>query len=129
MIKTVNKPIYSKIILKLESSFDCNFLKKSILNLALQNNLIITSKKNLFIDLKKRNKIAVTVLSGPHVHKKSREQLAISKYSSFLEFKIKNTPKGEDFKSFLIFKDKLKTLSNHSVNISFTYLTSEQFIL
>lgn len=43
--------------------------------------------------LKKKSKQRVTILSGPHVHKKSRQQFRIDLYSAFFVIKI---PYGRD---------------------------------
>lgn len=71
------------------------------------------------ISLRKNKKIMLTILSGPHVHKKSREQYQIDKFSTLYYIKTR-TP--EDYKKFLEFKTNLYLLHfDQGFNISFSY--------
>lgn len=89
-----------QVLIKFESY---NPIKKDlIISLARQINLPIKS----YINLKKKNKILVTVISGPHVHKKSREQYKIDYYQSLLLLEL-----DKDF----------STLHNDSLNSKFLY--------
>ena len=54
--------------------------------------------------LKKKNKILLTTLTSPHVHKKSREQYKIDYYKTYFLCNIANL---QDYKKFLQFKVRL----------------------
>jgi hypothetical protein len=56
----------------------------NLLSLLRDLNLTISS----FVFLKKRKQASITVNSGPHVHKKSREQYQILQYSAFFTIKF-----------------------------------------
>jgi hypothetical protein len=71
------------------------------------------------ISLKKKKKILLTILSGPHVHKKSREQYQIDFYRSFFFF---STTSLSDYKKFLEFKTSLYLLHfDLGFHLSFFY--------
>jgi hypothetical protein len=71
------------------------------------------------ISLKKKKKILLTILSGPHVHKKSREQYQIDFYRSFFFF---STSSLSDYKKFLEFKTSLYLLHfDFGFHLSFFY--------
>lgn len=53
---------------------------------------------------KKKNKILLTTLTSPHIHKKSREQYKINNYKIYYLFIIKNI---NDYKKYLKYKIKL----------------------
>jgi ribosomal protein S10 len=57
-----------------------------------------------FVSLKKKAKHRFTVISGPHVHKKSRQQYRIDSYVSFFVFELKSK---EDFIKFSNLKQEL----------------------
>lgn len=72
--------------------------------------------------LKKKNKILLTLLSSPHVHKKSREQYKMDSYRTFIFFSIKNPT---DYKKFLQLKLKLyESYLNQGIQITLTYSKS-----
>lgn len=72
--------------------------------------------------LKKKNKILLTILSSPHVHKKSREQYKIDHYRTFVLLRTKNI---EQYKKFLQFKMKLyKFHLNQGLQITLSYSKS-----
>lgn len=99
------KTIPLNISIKLESHLSLPRLKQ------LQSSNCNPIKEALYLGLspksfvlKKRNKILLTVLSSPHVHKKAREQYKIDYYRTFILFNLKNI---NDYKKFLQFKIKL----------------------
>lgn len=80
-----------------------------------------------FVSLKKRSKKKFTVISGPHVHKKSRQQFRIDLYSSFLVLTIKD---NKDYINFLNLKRKLyENFIDEGCNITFRYLQREKIKL
>ena len=139
-IKSV-KCTFSKVILKITSHEPIS--AKFILNLAEKMNVNITS----FINLKRKDNTLITVLSGPHIDKKSREQFCISKYSKIfiIDFVNIRTMEGQSafdsslcqpiispfdeikhFKNFLLLK---KIVLDHPFDISFTYFEHENIKL
>ena len=75
------------------------------------------------VPLRKRNELSITLISGPHVHKKSRDQYKIVKYSAFFIVNIRNR---EDFKTFLEYKKSLFLLNaDEEFKFSFTYTKEE----
>ena len=89
------------------------------IRLAKQMGLELTS----FVQLKKKNELLITLISGPHVHKKSRDQYKIVKYSGFFLINIRTS---QDLKTFIEYKKKL-FLSNtdEQFKFSFTYIKNE----
>jgi hypothetical protein len=72
-----------------------------------------------YFTLKKKNKIMLTTLTSPHVHKKSREQYKIDYYKSYLFFHINNI---YDYKKFLQFKIRLYQFKfEQGLHITLTY--------
>ncbi len=68
---------------------------------------------------KKKNKILLTTLTSPHVHKKSREQYKIDYYRIYFVFNIKT---WQDYKKFLQLKLKLyQYYLDQGLSITFTY--------
>lgn len=63
---------------------------------------------NSYVSLKKKNKLKITLISGPHVHKKSRDQYKIDYFSGFF---ILNISSESDFGKFLEFKAELYQLN------------------
>lgn len=90
--------------------------KNIVWNLARKYNLSIPLKKPSFIKMKKNNKVSMTVISGPHVHNKSRKQYTIYTYTSVLPIQI-SCPLSLD--NFFLFKQHLinefNSLNNDSV--------------
>lgn len=75
------------------------------------------------VNFKKRNKISLTVLSGPHVHKKSREQFHISHFTSLFCINFNNV---EQYHNFLAHKQLLLDItSNQGYTLCFTYSKNE----
>jgi len=85
------KPTQSlgRTILKIESSYKNPISKSSILHLGQEHNLQISSRSS-FVNLKRRKKLSLTVLSGPHVHKKSREQFVYKTSKVSISFTFQN---------------------------------------
>lgn len=72
-----------------------------------------------FISLKKKKKIMLTILAGPHVHKKSREQYKIDHNRAISYVSVTNF---SDYKNFLEFKTNLYLLHfDQGFHISFFY--------
>jgi hypothetical protein len=66
--------------------------KRSVIRIAQEINLNIRS----IVHLRKRNKPLITLLSGPHVHKKSRDQYKIENRSIIFGFELEGEEgKGE----------------------------------
>lgn len=110
-----------KIGIKIESYFKLLHLQQiqsnnlSPLNEAYNLNLNL----NCFT-LKKKNKILLTTLTSPHVHKKSREQYKINCYTMCIILNLKHV---QDYKNFLKFKIKLYDLYlEQGLQITLTYL-------
>jgi ribosomal protein S10 len=121
-IKSV-KCTLSKVILKITSHEPIS--AKFIFHLAEKMNVNITS----FINLKKKDNTLITVLSGPHIDKKSREQFCISKYAKIfiMDFTtISSFDEINHFKNFLVLK---KTFLDYPFDISFTYFERENLKL
>jgi ribosomal protein S10 len=71
------------------------------------------------VSLKRKNKILLTTLTSPHVHKKSREQYKINYYKTYLLCNIENL---KDYKKFLKFKNLLYELQiEQGLHIYFTF--------
>lgn len=109
-----------QIRIKLESHFPFPFLHQL-------NSTGLTPSKQLNLkdlgikafSLKKKNKVLFTLLSSPHVYKKSREQYKLNFYRTFLILTIKNM---NEYKKFLQFKTNLYSFSiDQGAQISFTY--------
>jgi hypothetical protein len=49
-----------------------------------------------FIYFKKKKKLLLTILSGPHVHKKSREQYKIDHFGAYFKINVPFCPSGSD---------------------------------
>jgi ribosomal protein S10 len=126
--KILNKEKKSldKVILKLESSYKNPISKNIILHLGHENNLNISSRSS-FVNLKRRKKLSLTVLSGPHVHKKSREQFEIGHYASFFQINILN---DTHYKDLSIFKKRLDEKAiKDGFEISFSHQKNEKIVL
>lgn len=115
-----------RTILKIESSYKNPISKSSILHLGQEQNLQITSRSS-FVNLKRRKKLSLTVLSGPHVHKKSREQFEIGHYASFFQILVTNE---NHYKDLSIFKKKLDEKAiKDGFDVSFSHQTNEKILL
>lgn len=124
------------ITLKIQTIYKNSISKNYILFLAKEYNLdkeIFTNYNNTipfnnFINLKKRNKISLTVISGPHVHKKSREQFNIPLYTYFYTINL-----SSNLKNFSLFKQTLLNKFNENAlvgsEISFAYTINEKILL
>jgi ribosomal protein S10 len=76
-----------------------------------------------WVQSKKQNELSITLISGPHVHKKSRDQYKIVKYSAFFIINIRNQ---ENLKTFLEYKKRLFLLhADEEFKFSFTYIKEE----
>ena len=76
-----------------------------------------------FVQLRKGNELLITLISGPHVHKKSRDQYKIVKYSAFFAIGIRNR---ENLKTFLEYKERLFLFNaDEGFKFSFTYVKEE----
>lgn len=100
--------------------------KKALFVSTKLRSLRVTSEKSTSpssVHLKKKGKMSLTVISGPHVHKKSREQLALTNYSTFHQINIQDI---SDFKNFLVFKQSLSDkFINNGFQISYSYSINE----
>jgi len=77
-----------------------------------------------FVSLKKKAKHRFTVISGPHVHKKSRQQYRIDSYVSFFVFELKSK---EDFVKFSNLKQELYRNSiDQGSDITFKHSRTEK---
>ncbi len=128
-----------QITLKLES-YRPNSTKCSvniIERIAREMNLNITARGHY----KKKNQIKITLISGPHVHKKSRDQYKIDKFGTYSVFnKINLQPIHEvdyvddidlirERNKFLEFKNKLFRLNlDQGFFLTFTYLNRESLV-
>ena len=72
--------------------------------LAVGLDTLSTTLRKSLVHQRKRNMRLLTLLSGPHVHKKSRDQYNITRYSATFIVFIRNK---DDFKTFLEYKNKL----------------------
>jgi len=107
-----------EITIKINSNINTNpKLKKTIKTLAKQTNL----QSSQFTSFKKKNKLLLSLISGPHVHKKSRDQYYLQELSTLVGIKINNQ---QDLKNFNVFKSKLYQL-NQGFQLKFTYLKNE----
>lgn len=89
--------------------------------LAKQMGLLVES----FVKQKKRNDVLITVISGPHVHKKSRDQLYIPRYSGSFIIKIQDE---SDLKTFLEYRKRLfleDVVFSPTFRSTFTYQKKE----
>lgn len=75
-----------KIVTRIEGHNPCMQIERSVIRIAQEINLSIRS----IVHLRKRNKPLITLLSGPHVHKKSRDQYKIEKRSILFVFIIED---------------------------------------
>jgi len=75
----------------------------NLLGLLRDLNLNISS----FVSLKKHKQASVTINSGPHVHKKSREQYQILYFSAFFTIHLANLTPSISAKKILELKAKL----------------------
>lgn len=124
-LNTVEKS-FDRAILRLESSYKNPISKNLVLHLGHENNLNISSKSS-FVNLKRRKKLSLTVLSGPHVHKKSREQFEIGHYASFFQI---NLLSDTHYKHLAIFKKKLDEKAiQDGFQVSFSYEKNEKLVL
>lgn len=115
-----------RAILKIESSYKNPISKSSILHLGHEHNLNISARSS-FVNLKRRKKLSLTVLSGPHVHKKSREQFEIGHYASFFQINILNE---NHYKDLSLFKKKLDEKAiKDGFDVSFSHQTNEKILL
>jgi hypothetical protein len=104
-------------------------LKKRMLSLAKQMDLNThmagTNASNSFVFLKKKNKLLISLISGPHVHKKSRDQYRIINDTIFFSLVVKNE---KDTKNFNEYKRKLLALQlneGFQLKLKFTYFKKE----
>lgn len=89
------------------------------------------SKLNLdvksFVSLKKKAKHRFTVISGPHVHKKSRQQYRIDSYVSFFVFELQNE---EDFIRFSRLKQEFyRNNMDQGSQVTFKHSRTERMLL
>lgn len=111
-----------KVNLKFESS-KLPIRKNAVINLVHQYNL----HPSAVVNLRKRNKFSLTVLSSPHVHKKAREQFCISHFCSFFCFDLSNVLQYHNFLSLKPYL--IKTFVNNGFQISFHYTKKEKIAL
>jgi len=77
-----------------------------------------------FVSLKKKTKQRLTVISGPHVHKKSRQQYRIDSYRAFFTLIVQNK---EEYARFLDLKRKLyENYLDEGFEITFKYLKKKK---
>jgi hypothetical protein len=73
---------------------------------------------------KKKNQLKITLISGPHVHKKSRDQYKIDRFGAF------SAIGGQARDKFLEFKNKLYRLYlDEGFSLTFTYLNQEVLVV
>jgi hypothetical protein len=85
------------------------------MNLARDLHLYIAS----IIDFKKKNQLLLSVIAGPHVHKKSRDQYQMQTYRGQFVLVIANR---DEYKRFLTYKKELYRLHvDEGIQLSFAY--------
>lgn len=92
-------------------------IKKIIQALARSTGLRIQS----YVNLKNKKKLLISLISGPHIHKKSRDQYFLQEKIALLRLDLKNE---SDLKNFFLFKKKLYQL-NQGVVFKITYIKKE----
>lgn len=100
--------------------------------MAREMNLNITARGHY----KKKNQMKITLISGPHVHKKSRDQYKIDRFGAFLVLGVIGSKPTSDTNlagerdKFLEFKNKLfRSNLDQGFSLSFTYLNRESLVL
>ena len=125
----MNKKQQIYIIFEAHNRIDSMSLYKSITRLMQRSTHSTTNFDSPIrhVSFKKKNKASFTVISGPHVHKKSRDQYKIESYKGFFAISVLD---DFDFFNFLEFKRKLyASYSDQYFNISISYLGSDKLIL
>nr|BBH42932.1 ribosomal protein S10 [Marophrys sp. SRT127] len=108
-----------KIAVCLASFKPINRKRELAMNLARDHNLHIEST----VDFKKKNQLLLSVIAGPHVHKKSRDQYKMQIYRGLFVLVV-NT--REEYKRFLTYKKQLYRLQvDEGMQLSFAYLRDE----
>lgn len=101
--------------------------KRSVIRIAQEINLNIRS----IVHLRKRNKPLITLLSGPHVHKKSRDQYKIENRSIIFGFVVEDSENHSTTTSpplkFLELKESLARLRREPATLAWraTYIYSK----
>lgn len=74
-----------------------------------------------YVNLKNKKKLLISLISGPHIHKKSRDQYFLQEKIALFTLNLKNE---SDLKNFFLFKRKLYQL-NQGVVFKITYIKKE----
>lgn len=74
-----------------------------------------------YVNFKNKKKLLISLISGPHIHKKSRDQYFLQEKIAIFTLDLKNE---SDFKNFFLFKKKLYQL-NQGVVFKITYIKKE----
>jgi len=78
--------VRQKTVIRIEGHNPRMQIERSVIRIAREINPSMRS----IVHLRKRNKPSITLLSGPHVHKKSRDQYSIADHRSLFVFVIEN---------------------------------------
>ena len=117
-----------KITIKFESNNGRLRTKKTAYDVAQwAKQMQLTGKKNVVFLKKKPRRLLITLISGPHIHKKSREQFSVGRYSGSLVLKMqKSEGRSPKEKAFANLKKKLYKLNmDEGYSVTFTYLRDE----